>query len=84
MRPLRFLLVVRAGRLTRLGGRRVLRLSHNPAAEASMGRSFTAWPFELCSDWGILAPQLLADGGPRDASWPARPLGVRQNRPESP
>ncbi len=34
MRPLRFLLVVRAGRLTRLGGRHVLRLSHNPATEA--------------------------------------------------
>ena len=34
MRTLRFLLVVRAGRLTRLGGRHVLRLSHNPATEA--------------------------------------------------
>ncbi len=28
------LLVTRAGRLTRIGGRRVLRLSHNPATEA--------------------------------------------------
>lgn len=34
MRTLRFLLVTRAGRLTRLGGRHVLRLSHNPATEA--------------------------------------------------
>jgi hypothetical protein len=34
MRTLRFLLVVRAGRLTRLGGRHVLRLSPNPATEA--------------------------------------------------
>jgi hypothetical protein len=34
MRTLRFLLVVRAGRLTRLGGRHVLRLSHSPATEA--------------------------------------------------
>src|SRR6266536_1936200 len=34
MRTLRFLLVTRAGRLTRIGGRRVLRLSHNPATEA--------------------------------------------------
>src|SRR5712692_3024836 len=34
MRTLRFLLVTRAGRLTRMGGRHVLRLSHNPATEA--------------------------------------------------
>src|SRR6266702_791751 len=34
MRTLRFLLVSRAGRLTRIGGRHVLRLSHNPATEA--------------------------------------------------
>jgi hypothetical protein len=34
MRTLRFLLIVRAGRLTRIGGRHVLRLSHNPATEA--------------------------------------------------
>jgi len=34
MRTLRFLLVARAGRLTRLGGRHVLRLAHNPATEA--------------------------------------------------
>jgi len=37
MRTLRFLLVVRAGRLTRLGGRHVLRLFHNPATEALYG-----------------------------------------------
>jgi Transposase DDE domain group 1 len=34
MRTLRFLLITRAGRLTRVGGRHVLRLSHNPATEA--------------------------------------------------
>ena len=34
MRTLRFLLITRAGRLTRIGGRRVLRLAHNPATEA--------------------------------------------------
>src|SRR5512132_3911318 len=34
IRTLRFLLVARAGRLTRIGGRHVLRLSHNPATEA--------------------------------------------------
>jgi len=34
MRTLRFVLVARAGRLTRIGGRHVLRLSHNPATEA--------------------------------------------------
>src|SRR5207245_11315074 len=34
MRTLRFLLVTRAGRLTRIGGRLVLRLSHHPATDA--------------------------------------------------
>ncbi len=34
MRTLRFLLIARAGRLARIGGRHVLRLSHNPATEA--------------------------------------------------
>jgi len=34
MRTLRFLLVTRAGRLTRIGGRPVLRLAHSPATEA--------------------------------------------------
>jgi hypothetical protein len=33
MRTLRFLLIARAGRLTRLGGRNVLRLTNNPATE---------------------------------------------------
>ena len=33
MRTLRFLLVARAGRLTRIGGRNVLRLTQNPAIE---------------------------------------------------
>jgi hypothetical protein len=34
MRTLRFLVIARAGRLARIGGRHVLRLSHNPATEA--------------------------------------------------
>ena len=34
MRTLRFLLITRAGRLTRIQGRHVLRLPHNPATEA--------------------------------------------------
>ena len=34
MRTLRFLVVARAGRLARIGGRHVLRLAHNPATEA--------------------------------------------------
>jgi hypothetical protein len=34
MRSLRFLLIARAGRLTRIGGGHVLRLSHTPATEA--------------------------------------------------
>ncbi len=34
MRTLRFLLITRAGRLTRIGGRNVLRLAQNPATEA--------------------------------------------------
>ncbi len=33
MRTMRFLPIARAGRLARIGGRHVLRLSHNPAAE---------------------------------------------------
>src|SRR5919109_3003627 len=34
MRTLRFLLITRAGRLTRIGGRHVLRIAQNPATEA--------------------------------------------------
>jgi len=34
MRTLRFLLIARAGRLTRIGGRNVLRLAQNPATQA--------------------------------------------------
>jgi Transposase DDE domain group 1 len=33
IRTLRFLFIARAGRLTRIGGRNVLRLSHNPATK---------------------------------------------------
>jgi hypothetical protein len=38
MRTLRFLLVTRAGRLTRIGGRNVLRLAQNPAPQALYAR----------------------------------------------
>jgi hypothetical protein len=38
MRTLRFLLIARAGRLTRIGGRNVLRLAHNPATEVLYSR----------------------------------------------
>jgi hypothetical protein len=38
MRTLRFLLITRAGRLTRSGGRNVLRLAQNPATEALYAR----------------------------------------------
>jgi hypothetical protein len=33
MRTLRFLLIARAGQLTRIGGRQVLRLTRNPATQ---------------------------------------------------
>jgi hypothetical protein len=38
MRTLRFLLITRVGRLTRIGGRNVLRLAQNPATEALYAR----------------------------------------------
>ena len=38
MRTMRFLLIARAGRLTRIGGREILRLATNPAAEALYAR----------------------------------------------
>jgi hypothetical protein len=38
MRTLRFLLITRAGRLTRIGGRNVLRLAQNSATEALYAR----------------------------------------------
>jgi hypothetical protein len=38
MRTLRFLLIARAGRLSRLGGRNVLRLTENPATESLYGQ----------------------------------------------
>jgi hypothetical protein len=37
MRTLRFLLIARAGRLTRIGGRHVLRLAPNPPIETLYG-----------------------------------------------
>jgi hypothetical protein len=38
MRTLRFLLIARAGRLTRIAGRQALRLAENPAVEVLYGR----------------------------------------------
>jgi len=38
MRTLRFLLIARAGRLTRIGGRHVLRLAANSATQALYAR----------------------------------------------
>jgi hypothetical protein len=38
MRTLRFLLIARAGRLTQIGGRQVLRLAANPPTETLYGR----------------------------------------------
>jgi hypothetical protein len=38
MRTLRFLLTARAGRLTRIGGRHVLRLARHPATETLSAR----------------------------------------------
>jgi len=38
MRTLRFLLIARAGRLARLSGRQVLRLTWNPATQALYDR----------------------------------------------
>ena len=37
LRTLRFLLIAQPGRLIRLGGRNVLRLTENPATEALYG-----------------------------------------------
>jgi hypothetical protein len=42
IRTLRFLFIARAGRLTRIGGRNVLRLSRNPATEALYEKLATA------------------------------------------
>ncbi len=52
MRTLRFLLIARAGRLTRIGGRHVLRLSHNLATESLYASVTQRLPPELFSDWG--------------------------------
>lgn len=52
MRTLRFLLITRAGRLTRIGGRHVLRLSHSPATDALYASLHHPWAPELFSDWG--------------------------------
>jgi hypothetical protein len=38
MRTLRFLLITRAGRLARIDGRQILRLTQNPATEALYDR----------------------------------------------
>ena len=52
MRTLRFLVIARAGRLTRLGGR-TCSVSHtNPATAHCMSRSLTVWWPDLFADWG--------------------------------
>ena len=52
MRTLRFLLVARAGRLTRIGGRHVLRLSDNPASDALYASIDHRLAANAFSDWG--------------------------------
>ncbi|MGH7304616.1 MAG: hypothetical protein ACRELZ_15085, partial [Candidatus Rokuibacteriota bacterium] len=52
MRTLRFVLVARAGRLTRIGGRQVLRLARNPAPRRSTPAFNMRSRPELFSDWG--------------------------------
>ena len=51
MRTLRFLLIARAGRVTRIGGRQVLRLAENPATETLYARFNRRWRPDS-SDWG--------------------------------
>jgi hypothetical protein len=53
MRTLRFRLIARAGRVTRIGGRPVLRLAKNPATEgldARIQRALAAC-LTVFSDW---------------------------------
>jgi hypothetical protein len=52
MRTLRFLLIARAGRLARIGGRQVLRLTYNPATQTLYERVTHALARRLFSDWG--------------------------------
>ena len=52
MRTLRFLLIARAGRLTRIRGRNVLRLSQNPATEALYARIEHSPRGLIILDWG--------------------------------
>jgi hypothetical protein len=53
MRTLRFLLVVRAGRLARIQGRQVLRLTQKTRPrKPCMRESVNALPPDLFSDWG--------------------------------
>jgi len=52
MRTLRFLLIARAGRVTRIAGRHVIRLSANPATQALHTRVEHALIAELFSDRG--------------------------------
>ena len=50
MRTLRFLLIARAGRLARIDGRQVLRLTRTPQPKHSTIESPMPWPPELFSD----------------------------------
>lgn len=52
MRTLRFLSITRAGRVTRIEGRNVLRLAQNPTIQVSMPASNIRSRPELFSDWG--------------------------------
>jgi DDE family transposase len=52
VRTLRFLLIARAGRLTRVGGRNVLRLTKNPSTEALYGQIAHRLAPNLFADWG--------------------------------
>jgi hypothetical protein len=52
MRTRRFLVIARAGRVARIGGRNVLRLGTNPSTQLLYRRIDHAPPRELSSDWG--------------------------------
>src|SRR2546425_933574 len=85
MRTLRFLLIARAGRVTRIGGRNVLRLSQNPATEqlfAKVSHALVALIFGLglCigptpSALAMAAAVLRPGGQTRGRAMPNNDLG---------
>ena len=85
MRTLRFLLIARAGRVTRIGGRNVLRLSQNPATEqlfAKVSHALVAFIFGLglCigptpSALAMAAAVLRPGGQTRGRAMPNNDLG---------